>query len=100
MQTRKIRLLASQKCPNSFQLIKVFRLLHAQVVDYYQENLDYGLMMRFKGCSEASYDWVIIHDDDVMLSRQGLQALILAKVQDPDRLFGFHGRGWTTETPS
>lgn len=72
------------------------RVGRSQVVETYRQNYTYGLMLRFQACTQAAHEWVIIQDDDIMLSQAGMQALMLGKAHDADRLYSFFGRGWNT----
>ena len=47
---------------------------------------------RLKGCLLTASSWVLLVDDDLILSRQALQRLIAAKRAQPDRVYGEHGR--------
>lgn len=45
---------------------------------------------RLKGCLLTASSWVLLVDDDLILSRQALQRLMAAKRVQPDRVYGEH----------
>ena len=52
----------------------------------------WGLMTRFKDCLLASNEWVLMTDDDQLLSEEDIMAMMRVKQQDPDRLVCYFGR--------
>ena len=52
----------------------------------------WGLMTRFKDCVLASNEWVLMTDDDQLLSEDDIIAMMKVKEQDPDRLVCYFGR--------
>ena len=60
---------------------------------------------RLKGCLLTASSWVLLVDDDLILSRQALQRLMAAKRAQPDRVYGEHtsltcsgGSWWVLQT--
>ena len=52
----------------------------------------WGLMTRFKDCVLAQNEWVLMTDDDQLLSEDAIVTMMRVKQQDPDRLVCYFGR--------
>eukprot|EP00798_Chlamydomonas_sp_ICE-L_P021138 gene21138-28026_t len=65
-----------------------------RIIDDVAANDQYGVSIRFKGCMEAKYPWVLIQDDDHYAKERGLAKFIAAKTVYPTRLVGTFARDW------
>ena len=64
----------------------------AQALDFSGLEATWGLTSRFKACLLARSPIVLVADDDLLVTEQGLERLLEAKAQNPDHLIGYHAR--------
>ena len=64
----------------------------AKALDFSALETTWGLTGRFKACMLARNPWVLVMDDDLLVTEAGLERLLQAKAQAPDRLVGFFAR--------
>ena len=64
----------------------------ATALDFTGLERSWGLSGRFKGCLLARSPWVLLIDDDLLITQQGLERLMLAKAANTERLVSYHGR--------
>lgn len=71
----------------------------AKSLDFTLLELQWGLTSRFRGCQIALNQWVLIVDDDLLVTRKGLLKLISEKRLTPDRLIAIWGRDYDEKNP-
>ena len=64
----------------------------AQALDFSPLESTWGLTSRFKACLLARSPYVLVMDDDLLITEQGLDRLLEAKAQDSEHLVGYHAR--------
>ena len=71
-----------------------FEMDHEKVVTLDLRGLErhWGVAVRFKACLLAESKWVLIIDDDMDMSEQGLQRMLEVKATEPDSLIAYYGR--------
>lgn len=71
-----------------------FEYIHPKVIniDASNENNEMGLSLRFYFCQYATFDWVIILDDDIELPESAITELIFEFEKDSERVVGRYGR--------
>ena len=64
----------------------------AKALDFSALETAWGLTGRFKACLLARNPWVLVMDDDLLVTEAGLDRLLQAKSMAADRLVGFFAR--------
>jgi hypothetical protein len=75
------------------------RDLASNKIKVVQASQDLGLHSRFAMASLASYKRVIVQDDDLMLSVEGMRTLLQRHSENPSAIHGVWGRWPTKESP-
>jgi hypothetical protein len=80
----------------------VFEMEHDKVVTIDATDLqtDLGVATRFKICAEVVRTEIVVTiDDDILVSEQGFNNLIQAKLQTPGAIVSYFGRDFALENP-
>ena len=80
--------------PNS-----TFSYSHKKVVVLDMLSYGVGVAVRFKACLLATYWHVLIADDDLYVTKEGLDNLLKARHQHPWSIVGFFGREYNHNNP-
>ena len=64
----------------------------ATALDFTGMESSWGLSGRLKACLLARSPWVLLIDDDLLITQQGLERLMLAKAHNTERLVSYHAR--------
>ena len=64
----------------------------AKALDFSALETSWGLTGRFKACLLARNPWVLVMDDDLLVTESGLDRLLQAKAHTVDHLVGFFAR--------
>ena len=64
----------------------------ALALDFTGLEATWGLSSRFKACMLARSSHVLVMDDDLLVTEQGLDRLLEAKAHNSEHLIGYHAR--------
>lgn len=68
---------------------------YIKILDHYGEkNTEYGLTLRFLSALEASNEYVLIMDDDIIPSKKTISFLLEKIKKEPDVIHGIYGRSF------
>ncbi|CAF1274524.1 unnamed protein product, partial [Didymodactylos carnosus] len=80
---RRIKEIIIWICNSNPKTFVQFKHRKVKIIKKPEANKQYGLAVRFHGCRMAKYEWVIIQDDDLIITEFDLTRMIEAKQNLP-----------------